>query len=30
MARFVFGYSGSIETYLKGLHAKFGETAEGS
>ena len=29
MARFVFGYSGSIETYLKGLHAKFGETAEG-
>ena len=29
MSRFVFGYSGSIETYLKGLHAKFGETAEG-
>jgi hypothetical protein len=29
MARFVFGYSGSIETYLKALHAKFGETAEG-
>ena len=29
MARFVFGYSGSIETYLKGLHAKFGETAAG-
>ena len=30
MSRFVLGYSGSIETYLKGLHAKFGETAEGS
>ena len=29
MARFVFGYSGSIETYMKALHAKFGETAEG-
>jgi len=25
MARFVFGYSGSIETYLKALHTKFGE-----
>jgi hypothetical protein len=25
MARFVFGYSGSIETYLKGLRKKFGE-----
>jgi Polyketide cyclase / dehydrase and lipid transport len=25
MARFVFGYSGSIETYLKSLHNKFGE-----
>jgi len=25
MARFVFGYSGSIETYLKELHKKFGE-----
>ncbi len=24
MARFVFGYSGSIEKYLKGLHNKFG------
>jgi hypothetical protein len=29
MARFMFGYSGSIETYLKELHAKFGEAAEG-
>ncbi len=29
MARFVFGYSGTVETYLKALHAKFGETAEG-
>ena len=29
MARFVFGYSGTIEAYLKALHAKFGETAEG-
>jgi hypothetical protein len=28
MARFVLGYSGSIETYLKALHAKFGETEE--
>ncbi len=26
MARFIFGYSGSIETYLKALHQKFGET----
>jgi len=25
MARFVFGYTGSIETYLKDLGAKFGE-----
>jgi hypothetical protein len=30
MARFVLGYSGTIETYLKALHGKFGETAEGS
>jgi Polyketide cyclase / dehydrase and lipid transport len=29
MSRFVLGYSGSIETYLKALHAKFGEPAEG-
>jgi len=29
MSRFVLGYSGSIETYLKALHAKFGEAAEG-
>ena len=29
MARFVFGYSGTIDTYLKALHAKFGEAAEG-
>jgi hypothetical protein len=30
MARFVFGYSGSIDGYLKALHAKFGESsAEG-
>jgi Polyketide cyclase / dehydrase and lipid transport len=28
MARFVFGYSGSIETYFKALHAKFGEKLE--
>jgi hypothetical protein len=28
MSRFVLGYSGSIETYLKALHAKFGEAAE--
>jgi Polyketide cyclase / dehydrase and lipid transport len=28
MARFVFGYSGSIQAYLKALHAKFGEPAE--
>ena len=25
MARFIFGYSGSIETYLRDLGAKFGE-----
>ncbi len=30
MARFVFGYSGSIQTYLKALHAKFGEKSEES
>jgi len=29
MSRFVLGYSGSIETYLKALHVKLGETAEG-
>jgi hypothetical protein len=29
MSRFVFGYSGSIDTYLKALHAKFGEPVEG-
>jgi hypothetical protein len=29
MSRFVLGYSGSIDAYLKALHAKFGETAEG-
>ena len=29
MARFVFGYTGSIEAYLKALHAKFGEAADG-
>ena len=28
MARFVFGYNGSIDAYLKALHAKFGEAAE--
>ncbi|HEY6390648.1 MAG TPA: SRPBCC family protein [Bryobacteraceae bacterium] len=28
MARFVFGYSGSIEAYLKSLHKKFGEAAD--
>lgn len=28
MARFVFGYSGSIEAYLKALHAKFGEVGD--
>jgi hypothetical protein len=28
MARFVFGYSGSIETYLKELHKKFGEAGD--
>jgi hypothetical protein len=28
MARFVFGYSGAIETYLKSLHAKFGEAGD--
>jgi len=28
MARFIFGYSGSIETYLKALHRKFGETGD--
>ncbi len=28
MARFVFGYSGSIEAYLKALHAKFGEPGD--
>lgn len=30
MSRFVFGYSGTIETYLQALHAKFGETPEGN
>jgi hypothetical protein len=25
MARFLFGYTGSIETYLRDLGAKFGE-----
>ena len=29
MARFVFGHNGTIDTYLKALHAKFGEAAEG-
>ena len=29
MARFVFGYNGTIDTYLKALHAKLGEAAEG-
>ena len=29
MSRFVLGYSGSIDTYLKALHAKLGEPAEG-
>ena len=28
MARFVFGYSGSIEAYLKALHGKFGELGD--
>jgi hypothetical protein len=28
MARFVFGYTGSIETYLKDLGAKFGQPVE--
>ena len=28
MARFVFGYSASIETYLKALHHKFGEAGD--
>jgi len=28
MARFVFGYSGSIEAYLKALQKKFGETGD--
>ena len=28
MARFVFGYTGSIEAYLKALHAKFGDTGD--
>jgi hypothetical protein len=28
MARFVFGYSGSIETYLRELHKKFGEAGD--
>jgi hypothetical protein len=30
MARFVLGYSGTIETYLKALHGRFAETVEGS
>ncbi len=30
MSRFIFGYSGSLETYLNALHAKFGEAVEGS
>ena len=28
MSRFVFGYYGTIDAYLKALHAKFGETGE--
>ena len=28
MARFIFGYYGSIETYLRDLGAKFGQTVE--
>lgn len=28
MARFVFGYNGSIEAYLRALHKKFGETGD--
>ena len=28
VSRFVLGYTGSIDTYLKALHAKFGEPAE--
>jgi hypothetical protein len=28
MARFIFGYHGSIETYLKDLGAKFGQPVE--
>jgi hypothetical protein len=28
VSRFVLGYSGSIEAYLKALHAKFGEAGE--
>jgi hypothetical protein len=28
MARFVLGYHGSIDTYIKALHAKFGEAAD--
>jgi hypothetical protein len=28
VSRFLLGYSGTIESYLKALHAKFGETAE--
>ncbi len=29
MSRFVFGYTGSIEAYLRALHAKFGEAPDG-
>lgn len=28
MSRFVLGYTGSMDAYLKALHAKFGEAAE--
>ena len=28
MARFVFGYTGSIDGYLKALHSKFGEAGD--
>jgi hypothetical protein len=30
VARFVLGYSATIEAYLKALHAKFGETTKGN
>jgi hypothetical protein len=28
MARFVFGYSGTIDAYMKALHAKFGDAGD--